>query len=126
MYGKVDEELQCLEKDGVIEAIQFADGAVPIVSVLKSDGKSVRISGDFKLTVNQASKLDRYLIPKIEDLLAKLAGGKLFTKLDMSQAYPQLLLDEESKKFVVINTHRGLYRFNRLPFGVALAPVIFQ
>ena len=126
MYGKVDEELQRLEKDGIIEAVQFADWAAPIVSVLKSDGKSVRICGDFKLTVNQAPKLDRYPIPKIEDLLAKLAGGKLFTKLDMSQAYQQLLLDEESKKFVVINTHCGLYRFNRLPFGVASAPGIFQ
>ena len=96
MYGKVDEELQRLQKDGIIEPVQFADWAAPIVSVLKSDGKSVRICGDFKLTVNQASKLDRYPIPKIEDLLAKLAGGKLFTKLDMSQAYQQLLLDEES------------------------------
>ena len=126
MYGKVDEELQCLEKDGIIESVQFADWAAPIVSVLKSDGKSVCICGDFKLTVNQASKLDQYPIPKIENFLAKLAGGKLFTKLDMSQAYQQLLLDEESKKFVVINTHRGLYRFNRLPFGVASAPGIFQ
>ena len=85
-----------MQKDGIIEPVQFADWAAPIVSVLKSDGKSVRICGDFKLTVNQASKLDRYPIPKIEDLLAKLAGGKLFTKLDMSQAYQQLLLDEES------------------------------
>lgn len=126
MYGKVDEELQRLQKDGIIEPVQFADWAAPIVSVLKSDGKSVRVCGDFKLTVNQASKLDRYPIPKIEDLLAKLAGGKLFTKLDMSQAYQQLLLDEESKRFVVINTYRGLYRFNRLPFGVASAPGIFQ
>ena len=46
--------------------------------------------------MNQASKLDRYLITKVKDLFAKLAGGKGFTKLDMSQAYQQLLLDEES------------------------------
>ena len=38
------------------------------------------------MTVNQASKLDRYPIPRVEDLLATLAGGKTFTKLDMSQA----------------------------------------
>ena len=109
MYGKVDEELQRLEKDGIIEPVQFADWAAPIVTVLKSDGKSVHICGDFKVTVNQASKLDRYPIPKIKDLLAKLAGGKLFTKLDMSQAYQQLVLEDDSKKFVCINTHRGLY-----------------
>ena len=58
----------------------------PIVPVMKSDGKSVRICGDFKLTANRASKVDRYPIPHEEDLFATLAGGKTFTTLDMSQA----------------------------------------
>ena len=38
----------------------------------------------------------------------------------------QIELDEESKKFLVINTHKGLYCMNRLPYGVASAPAIFQ
>ena len=126
MKKKVEEELERLEAEGIIEPIQFADWAAPIVAVLKADGKSVRICGDFKVTVNRVSKLDRYPIPKIEDLLAQLAGGKAFTKLDMSQAYQQLLLEDESKKYVVVNTHRGLFQYNRLPFGVASAPGIFQ
>ena len=78
------------------------------------------------MTVNKASKLDRYPIPKIEDLFAQLAGGKLFTKLDLSHAYQQLVLDDESREYVVINTQRGLFRYNRLPFGVSSAPGIFQ
>ena len=94
--------------------------------MLKSDGESIRICGDFKVTINQVSKLDQYPIPKIEDLFTKLAGGKTFTKLDMSQAYQQLVLDKESRKYVIINTHRGLFRYNRLPFGVSSAPGIFQ
>ena len=53
--------------------------------VVKSDGKSLPICGDFKLTINQASKLDRYPIPNVEDFLAKLTGGKAFTKLDMKK-----------------------------------------
>ena len=42
-------------------------------------------------------------IPRVEDLLATLAGGKSFTKLNMSQAYQQLVLDED---LVVVNTQR--------------------
>ena len=47
-------------------------------------------------------------------------------KLDMSNAYLQLPLDEDSKTYVTINTHKGLFKFNRLPFGVSSAPTIFQ
>ena len=126
MKDKIEQELDQLEKDGIIEKVQYADWAAPIVPVLKADGKSLRICGDFKVTVNRASKLDRYPIPKVEDLFATLAHGKMFTKLDMSQAYQQIELKEDSKKYVVINTHRGLFHFNRLSFGVASAPGIFQ
>ena len=35
----------------------------------------MRICGDFKQTVNRAAKLDRYPIPKFEDLFASLTGG---------------------------------------------------
>ena len=50
----------------------------------------------------------------------------MFTKLDQSQAHQQVRLDAASKELVVINTHRGLFRHNRLPFGVSSAPGIFQ
>ena len=65
-------------------------------------------------------------LPRIDDLFASLAGGKAFSKLDLAHAYQQLELDDESKKFVVINTHKGLFRYNSLPFGVSAAPAIFQ
>ena len=125
MRPLVEEELEKLTSQGVIEPVTFSDWAAPIVPVLKADKKSVRICGDFSATVNKASRLDNYPIPKVEDLFAKLRGV-VFTKLDMSQAYQQLSLDDESKQYVVVNTHKGLFRFNRLPFGVSSAPGIFQ
>ena len=70
MRALVEEELDNLLKEGVISPVQYADWAAPIVSILKRDRKLVRICGDFKLTVNLASKLDRYPIPKIEDLFS--------------------------------------------------------
>ena len=125
LKAKVEKELDRLLSEGIISPVEFTEWATPIVPVVKQDG-SVRICGDYKCTVNQVSKLDNYPIPKTEDLLATLGGGNIFTKLDMSQAYQQLLLDEESKKFTTINTHKGLYQYNRLPFGVSSTPGIFQ
>jgi hypothetical protein len=122
----VEEELDRLVSEGTLEPIEYSDWATPIVAVLKSDQKSVRICGDFRMTVNPVSKLNRYPIPRIEDLFATLQGGKKFTKLDLSQAYQQLTLDQESRKYVVISTHKGLFRYTRLPYGVSSAPGIFQ
>lgn len=65
-------------------------------------------------------------MPLPDDIFATLAGGKHFTTLDLSHAYNQVLLAEDSHKFVMINTHRGLYRNTRLHFGIASAPTLFQ
>lgn len=72
------------------------------------------------------TSLEQYPIPRVEDLFTALSEGKQFSKLDTSHAYQQILLDEESKKYVTVNTHRGLFTYNRLPFGVVSAPAIFQ
>lgn len=66
------------------------------------------------------------LINTPEDLFAMLAGGKKFSKLDLSHAYQQVLLKEKSQEFVTVSTHKGLYRYNWLPFGIASAPAVFQ
>ena len=118
-------ELEHLEDVGVLTKVEFSRWATPIVPVPKKDG-TFRICGDFKVTVNPALEVDQHPIPKPEDIFASLSGGQRFSTLDLTQAYQQLVLDEESKELVTINTHLGLYRFNRLPFGVASAPAIFQ
>ena len=121
----MEAELGRLVASNVISPVQFSKWAAPIVPVVKQNG-SIRICGDFKVTINQASQVDTYPLPKIEDLFTKLSGGKYFSKLDLSQAYLQLPLEDSSKEFVTINTHKGLFRYNRLPFGVASAPGNFS
>ena len=116
MKSKVDAELDRLLQEGILEPVPFSTWAAPIVPVLKSDKSSIRICGDFRVTVNKAVKLDSYPIHRVEDLFAKLSGGKRFTKLDLSQACQQLELDEESKEYVVINTPRGFFSVQSLAF----------
>jgi hypothetical protein len=59
-------------------------------------------------------------------LLHKLTGGQKFTKLDLSQAYHQIELHPKSRKFTTINTHKGLYQYKRLTYGINSAVSIFQ
>ena len=65
-------------------------------------------------------------MPKVEDIFARLAGGKIFCKLDMSEAYTQLVLDKKSASLAAVNTPKGLFAVMRLPYGVSLGPAIFQ
>ncbi|KAG1937621.1 gag-pol fusion protein [Pimephales promelas] len=103
---KVEEEINRLLRDKIISSVKSSEWAAPVVPILKPDG-SVRLCGDYKLTVNRASKLEQYPIPRVEDLFARLEGGKQFTKLDMSHAYQQIIMDENSKKYLT-RTMEGL------------------
>ena len=122
---KVEKELDRLQALGVIKPVRFSDWAAPIVPIPKKDGR-VRICGDYKVTINRAARLEKYCIPRIEKLFTSLAGGKTFSKLDLSHAYLQVLLDEASRRLVTINNHKGLFKYQRLPFGIASVPSIFQ
>ena len=74
LRSKVEAELERLEKSNIITPVTFSKWAAPIVPVLKQDGK-VRICGDYKLTLNQVTKIDPYPLPRIEDLFASLSKG---------------------------------------------------
>ena len=122
---KVDREIERLEHEGVIKKVESTEWASPIVCVPKRNG-TIRICGDFKVSVNPVLISNPYPLPNAEDLFATLAGGKIFSKLDLSNAYQQLELTEESQKYLTINTHQGVYAYHRLTFGIATAPSTFQ
>ena len=120
----IGQQLNRLECDGVIKKVFLSSWAAPIVAVPKKDGH-FRICGDYEVTINPSLEVDQYPLPNPTDLYASLTGGQKFTKLDLSQAYQQLLLDKASLELTTITTHQGLYQYTRLPFGVASAPAIF-
>ena len=77
--------------------------------------------------INQAVKVDTYPIPTIDDLhVHQSICGRLFTTLDLSNAYHQVGIEEESRKLTIINTTKGLFDNVRLPYGVSSAPGIYQ
>ncbi|GBP19516.1 Transposon Tf2-9 polyprotein [Eumeta japonica] len=104
---KVDEALDKLIETGILKSVNYSDYATPITPVLKSDG-TVRVCGDYSVTLNKVLHIDRYPLPRIEELFARLHEGKEFSKLDLSMAYMQLELTEDSQPLTCINTHRGL------------------
>ena len=126
LKDKVEKELKRLESENIISKVESSNWATPIVVVPKSDG-NVRICGDYKVTLNQVLEGNMPdTLPTAEDLFSTLTGGQVFTKMDLTNAYLQLGVDEESKSKLTINTHLGLFQFNRLPFGISTAPGIFQ
>ena len=125
LKGAIEQEIEKLEKEGVLEPVRYSEWATPLVAVTKADG-GMRLCGDYKVTVNPSLEADKYPMPTPEDLFATLAGGKKFTKLDLSRAYQQVLLEPESRKYLTVSTHKGLFQYMRLPFGISPAPALFQ
>lgn len=122
---KLEEEISRLMGLGIIEPVSSSDYASPIVPVLRNDGK-IRLCADYSATLNKQLVVDKYPLPRVEDLFSKLQGGQQFTKLDLSGAYNQLKLSASSQPLTCVNTHKGLFKFNRLVFGLSSAQAIFQ
>ena len=93
---EIEEELDRLVKNGVYQQVLHSKSTAPIDPVIE-DG-SVRICGDYKLTVNKVVNTDKYLVLKTEDLLVKMNAGRIFCKLDLSNAYQQLVLDKKGRR----------------------------
>ncbi|XP_062698553.1 uncharacterized protein K02A2.6-like isoform X1 [Aedes albopictus] len=117
--------LDMLEKQCVISPAKASEWASPVIAILKKDGE-IRMVIDCKVSLNKVIIPDTYPLPLAQDIFASLAGCKVFCSLDLTGAYTQLELTERSKKFVVINTVKGLYTFNRLPQGASSSAALFQ
>lgn len=66
--------------------METSEWGTPIVPIVKSDG-SLRICGDYKVTVNPKLLIDGHPLPRIEHLIANLQEGVLFSKIYLKEAY---------------------------------------
>ncbi|XP_058828544.1 uncharacterized protein LOC131688354 [Topomyia yanbarensis] len=125
VHSSVDNELDRLERANIITPVDFSDWAAPIVVVRKTNG-SIRICGDYSTGLNNALQPHQYPLPLPEIIFNKLANCIVFSRIDLLDAFLQVEVDESSRELLTINTHRGLYRYNRLTPGVKAAPGALQ
>lgn len=98
--------------------------ASPIILVRKPDG-SLRMCIDYR-KLNSVTVKERYPMPIIEDEIARLSGQAYFITLDLASGYYQVPIAESSKPLTSFVTPDGQFEFNRMPFGLANAPAVFQ
>ncbi|GBO23505.1 Uncharacterized protein K02A2.6, partial [Araneus ventricosus] len=122
LKGRVENEIDRLEKEGITEKVESSEWATPVV---KPDG-SIRLCADYSITLNQNLIVPQHLLPRLEEIFTSLNGGKQFSKLDFKHAYLQMKVHPENQKLLAINTHQGLYVYKRLMYGLNGAPAIWQ
>ncbi|CAB4040647.1 Hypothetical predicted protein [Paramuricea clavata] len=98
--------------------------ASPMVIVPKPDG-TIRFCVDFR-KLNNVTKMDAYPIPRMDQMLEKVAQARYISTLDMIKRYWQIPLNEDSIPKSAFITAQGLFEFTVMPFGMKTAPATFQ
>ena len=93
--------------------------------VVPKGDEDMRVCVDMR-RANGAIIGERHPIPTVEELLRDLNGSTVFSEIDLKWGFHQILLSEDSRHITNFVTHRCLYCYKRLMFGVRSAPVKYQ
>lgn len=121
-HGQIKEKLTELEQAGVIRRSN-SKYKMPITCVQKANGK-LRLCVDFR-SLNQAIRKDAYILPRIEDIRRGIKG-KVFSTIDLKEGFNQVPMTEDSIQYTAMATPFGVYEYTRMPFGICIAPSVFQ
>lgn len=129
MYGSspakraiIDEQVDKWFEQGVIEPSKSPWGA-PVVIAYRN-GKP-RFCVDYR-RLNAMTIPDKFPLPRQSEILASLSGAQVLSSLDALSGFTQLEMDPDHKEKTAFRTHRGLFQFKRMPFGLRNGPSIFQ
>lgn len=125
LRASIAAELKRLQENDIFEPVKEATPWVsPLVPVRKANG-TLRLYVDYR-RLNKSIVRERHMLPTVDEITAMLEGAKVFSVLDAESGFHQVPLSTESKPYTTFASHCGLFRFKRLPFGIACAPEIFQ
>eukprot|EP00112_Aurelia_sp_Birch-Aquarium-sp1_P009823 Seg2131.1 transcript_id=Seg2131.1/GoldUCD/mRNA.D3Y31 product="putative protein K02A2.6" protein_id=Seg2131.1/GoldUCD/D3Y31 len=125
LRSQIEKKLDELEKLDVIEKAQGPTPWISPVVVIPKSNAEIRLCVDMR-QANSAMVRERHPIPTVEEVLHEFNGSSVFSKLDIKWAFHQVELSEESRPITTFVTHKGLYRYKHLMFGISCAPEMYQ
>jgi hypothetical protein len=120
---EIHRQITQLLSQGFIEPSSSPFGA-PVLFAKKKDG-TLRMCVDYR-QLNRITVKNRYPLPRIDDLIDRLGGASVFSSLDLTQGYHQILLLEEERERSAFRTPFGHFQYKVMPFGLTNAPAVFQ
>ncbi|KAL9975044.1 hypothetical protein ACROYT_G012160, partial [Oculina patagonica] len=120
----IDEEVKRLLKEGIVEPSLSPWRAQVVVT--KDENHRKRLAIDYSQTINRFTLLDAFPLPRISDMVNKMAQYRVFSTIDLRSAYHQVPLKKEDKPYTAFEARGNLYQFTRLPFGVTNGVACFQ
>lgn len=124
MRAPIEAELRRMEAAGVLERIDSSPWTSNILATRKKDG-TVRVCANLT-AVNKALIPERFPLPTMDELTARLAGSTVFSKIDLLWGYLQLPLASELRYLTAVVTHIGVFQWTSVPFGISTGPSAFQ
>lgn len=125
MGTQVENKIVELERNDIIKK---TSGPIPkvsnVVAVPKQNNR-VRLAIDMR-QANKAILRERFPMPNIDETLQQMNGASIFSRLDLTEAFHQIELNENSRYITTFVCHKGLYRFKRLNYGISSASELFQ
>ncbi|XP_055878775.1 uncharacterized protein LOC129925000 [Biomphalaria glabrata] len=125
MREKVKKEIELLVSRKILVPVDKPTDWVSQMALVKKPNGNLRICIDPQ-HLNKALKLEHYKLPTLEDILPQFKNAKIFSKLDIKEAYWHIRLDESSSWLTTMITAFGRFRWARLPFGLNVSGEMFQ
>ena len=125
LQERVTKKLDELESLDIIEKVNTPTSWVSPVLVVPKPNGDIRLCVDMR-QANKAIVREQHPIPTVDEILYKMNGSEVFSKLDLRLGYHQIVLEEKSRDITTFVTNNGLYRYKRLMFGINMAPQKYQ